>query len=37
LEALITQGDRKPSLIAITHVPTNSGAQTPPLETSLSL
>lgn len=25
LEALITRGDRKPALIAITHVPTNSG------------
>ncbi|BDA50632.1 probable cysteine desulfurase [Coccomyxa sp. Obi] len=25
LEVLITQGDRKPALIAITHVPTNSG------------
>lgn len=25
LEVLITQGDKKPALLAITHVPTNSG------------
>lgn len=29
LEALITQGPRKPALIAITHVPTNSGSSFP--------
>ena len=28
LEALVTQG-RKPALIAVTHVPTNSGAALP--------
>lgn len=25
LEVLITQADKKPALVAITHVPTNSG------------